>query len=210
MDHAPLRPLVVGVTGGIASGKSTVCGLFAALGIPVIDADAIARELVAPGQPALEAIACEFGADILDEDGALRRDRLRAIIFEDAERRARLNEILHPRVYEEIQQRINRLNSVYCVVCIPLLAETGGRSVVKRVLVVDAPEELQVRRIVERDGVSVEQARAALTAQASRAERLSIADDVICNDRDTGHLRTEVQRLHDLYTHAAKSGFASP
>jgi len=209
MDHARLRPLVIGVTGGIASGKSTVCKLFAALGVPVIDADTIARALVQPGQPALAAIVREFGSGILNKDGTLRRDRLRSIIFDDDERRARLNEILHPRVYEEIRRRIRELKAAYCIVCIPLLAETEGHAVVQRVLVVDAPEELQLRRITERDDVSAEQARAALTAQASRTERLKIADDVICNDRNLAHLHAEVERLHHAYLRAAQSGFAS-
>lgn len=209
MDHARLKPLVIGVTGGIASGKSTVCGFFANLGVPVIDADVIARELVQRGSPALAAIVGEFGPEILAADGTLRRDRLRSMIFEDDERRARLNEILHPRIYEEIRTRIGRLRAPYCVVCIPLLVESGGAAEVQRVLVVDVPEELQLRRLMERDGASEEQARAALAAQASRSERLAAADDVICNDGDLGKLRTKVEHFHRTYLRAAESGFAS-
>lgn len=209
MDHTGLRPLVVGVTGGIASGKSTVCKLFAALGVPVIDADAIARELVQPGSPALAAIVQEFGREILNTDGTLRRDRLRTIIFDDADRRAHLNEILHPPVYEQIRTRIRDLQVPYCIVCVPLLVETGGRAMVQRVLLVDAPEGLQLLRMAARDHVSEERARNALAAQASRQERLAVADDVICNDRDIEHLRSEVERLHQAYLHAAASGFAS-
>lgn len=209
MGPARLRPLVVGVTGGIGSGKSTVCGLFAELGVPVIDADLIARELVTPGSPALAEIVRAFGVGIVDQQGALRRDRLRTIIFADRDKRVRLEQILHPRVYETISARIQALEAEYCIVCIPLLVESGGRDVVHRVLVVDAPQELQLRRMMLRDGVSAAQAHSALAAQASREQRLACADDVVCNDRDLEHLRSEVQKLHRQYLRAAASGFAS-
>lgn len=203
--HAP--PLVIGLTGGIGSGKSTVAGLFADLGVPVIDADAIARELVAPGQPALAEIREAFGAGVINQDGRLDRDRLRRIVFADPDRRRRLEAILHPRIVHEIRRRIRLLRGGYCIVSIPLLVEAGLTGLVDRILVVDCPETLQRRRIARRDRLPAAEIDAVLQAQAGREARLRVADDVILNDRDLATLRTAVETLHRKYTAlAAKSG----
>jgi dephospho-CoA kinase len=175
------RPFRVALTGGIASGKSTVANLFAAHGVPVIDTDLIAREVVEPGQPALAAVAQAFGSGVLDSDGRLDRRRLREIIFNDATARARLEAILHPAIRAEMERQsvAAALAGSYQMLVIPLLAEGGRRDHVDRVLVVDTPETVQVERLMTRDAVTREQAEASLRAQAQRATRLGIADDVL-------------------------------
>lgn len=195
--------LVIGLTGGIGSGKSTVAALFAEHGVPVIDTDRIARELVEPGQPALEEIREAFGAEVLDPDGRLDRARLRAIVFGARERRLQLEAILHPRIRQTVRERIRALTTPYCLVAIPLLVETGQRDQVDRVLVIDTPPEEQVRRTRARDGLSAAQVAAIMEAQADRQTRLAAADDVIRNDADLEHLRHEVERLHTRYLQLA-------
>lgn len=186
----------VALTGGIGAGKSTVCRLFARLGIPILDADEIARELVAPGRPALEDIRGAFGDQILARDGTLDRSKLRATVFADAESRKRLEAILHPRVYEEMQRRAAGLNAPYAVFCIPLLVESGRAHLFQRVMVVDAPPDLQLRRIMSRDQLTVQEAEAIIRSQASRAERLAVADVVLVNDSDLGALEQQVLDVH--------------
>jgi dephospho-CoA kinase len=196
MSTAPFR---VALTGGIASGKSTVANLFAALGVPVIDTDVIAREVVEPGRPALAAVAAAFGNGVLDADGRLDRRRMREFIFADPAARRRLEAILHPAIRAAMERQSRAANGPYQILVIPLLTEGGRRDHVDRVLVVDAPEALQVARLVERDRVSHEQAQASLEAQAKRAARLAMADDVVTNSGRVDELREAVARLHERY-----------
>ncbi|MEW6353864.1 MAG: dephospho-CoA kinase [Pseudomonadota bacterium] len=191
--------LVIGLTGGIGSGKSTVAQCFARLGAPVIDADVIARELVEPGKPALARIVETFGAGVLNQDGSLNRARLRSIVFSDVARRRQLEAILHPLIQKEMEARVVQLSAPYCVLCIPLLLETGQARRVQRILVVDAPHYLQYRRVMARDGLSAAEVAAVLRAQMRFRERLARADDIIVNDRDVAHVQRQVERLHRLY-----------
>lgn len=202
----PAGPFRVALTGGIASGKTTVANLFAAHGIPLVDSDLIAREVVEPGQPALAAVADAFGSDVLGPDGRLDRRRLRDIIFSDPTARARLEAILHPAIRAEMEQQSAAAAETgpYQVLVIPLLAEGGRRDRADRVLVVDVPEALQVERLMARDTVSREQAQASLQAQASRAARLAIADDVVTNTGRIEDLREQVARLHERYAALAR------
>ncbi len=192
-------PLRIGLTGGIASGKSTVADLFAELGAAIIDTDVIAREVVAPGTPALEEIAAEFGAAVIGDDGALDRAALRSIVFSDDDARRRLEAITHPRIGEETRQQSEQAEGEYQIIVVPLLVTSALKAFVDRVLVVDCDEDAQVRRLVARDGGSEEDARRILAAQASRTERLEIADDVIRNDGDVSELRQQVAALHEIY-----------
>lgn len=197
------RTLVVGLTGGIGSGKSTVSALFEEHGVPVIDTDEIARAMVEPDQPALDAIRERFGEDVILQDGRLDRDALRQRVFSDKGNRQALEAILHPRILATLHERLSRLSVPYCIVAIPLLVEKGWRSEVERVLVVDAPEELQVRRAAARPGLDADQIRQIIQSQASREERLALADDIIVNDGGMDKLRSTVERLHKLYTELA-------
>jgi dephospho-CoA kinase len=197
--------LVVGLTGGIGSGKTTVANLFSALGAPLIDADVIARELVAPGSPVLNEIIDCFGADVLDPRGDLDRLRLRQRVFTDPGQRRRLEAILHPRIRAEIARQIGRLDAPYCIVSIPLLVETAQTDLVDRILVVDCPPELQRERVARRDGWGEDEITGAMQAQATRAERLAAADDVIVNDRDLDALRDRVISLHRDYIERARA-----
>lgn len=195
--------LIIGLTGGIGSGKSTVTEYFHALGIPIIDTDEIARELVEPGEPALQEIVSHFGPTIVDDEGALRRDHLRQQVFSDPHARQRLEAILHPRIQQEVKHRIDHLNVPYCLVVIPLLVEKGWQDQVDRVLVVDTPEEMQIRRTMIRDGISQKQAENILHVQASRQERLAAADDVLHNDGDLNTLKDQMDKLHEKYSQLA-------
>jgi dephospho-CoA kinase len=205
-----VQPFRVALTGGIASGKSTVADLFAALGVPVIDTDLIARQVVEPGQPALAAVVEAFGAGMLGPDGRIDRRRLRELIFADVAARRRLEAILHPAIRTELERQSRAAGGPYQVLVIPLLAEGGRRYHVDRVLVVDAPEALQVERLMRRDGVSREQAAAALAAQARRDARLAVADDVVENTGRAEDLRERVAALHAQYLGLAASGCAAP
>jgi len=200
------RPFRVALTGGIASGKTTVANLFSAHGIPLVDSDLIARDVVEPGQPALAAVADAFGPDVLGTDGRLDRRRLRDIIFSDTTARARLEAILHPAIRAEMERQSAAAAEAgpYQLLVIPLLAEGGRRDRADRVLVVDVPEALQVERLMARDTVSREQAQASLQAQASRAARLAIADDVVTNTGRIDDLRDQVDALHSRYVQLAQ------
>jgi len=200
-ESPPPVSLAVVVTGGIASGKTTVTNAFAALGVPIFDADAISRELVAPGQPALAEIAATFGADMLAPDGELDRRRLRERIFADEAARRRLEAILHPRVRSELRARAAACSAPYCLLAIPLYAESAQTyDWVDRVLVVDVPRAVQLARLMQRDGMTAEFAQRALAAQATRVQRLALADDVIDNSGNLDDLPHIVARLHRLYT----------
>ncbi len=189
----------VALTGGIASGKSAVAALFTAHGVPVVDSDVIAREVVAPGSPALEAIRRRFGDGVLQADGSLDRRALREQVFAEPAARRDLEAITHPAIRARMQAWSQTAVGPYQIHMIPLLIEGGGRRDFDRVLVVDCPEQLQVQRVMQRDGVDEISARNVLAAQASRAERLSIADDVIVNDGDRDKLSIEVDALHRRY-----------
>ena len=197
--------LIIGLTGGIGSGKSTVAGYFAQHGIPVLDADQLARELVAPSSPALNEIIDIFGPKILLPDGSLDRHQLRRRIFTDPAQKRRLEAILHPRVYTELRYRTQALRSPYCIWVVPLLLETGGAALVDRVLVVDAPESLQRERVLRREGMDKSTLEAILSSQANRAERLSAADDVVVNNSDLSQLHQQVTALHHRYLDLASA-----
>jgi dephospho-CoA kinase len=200
------RPLRIGLTGGIASGKSTVSQRFAELGVPVIDADVASRSVVEPGQPGLAQVVQRFGAGVLDADGRLDRRALRNLIFNDSSLREALDAILHPLIRVEMERDAARAKSPYVVMAIPLLVEGGtARQRVDRVLVVDADETLQIQRLQARDGSSPEQARAILVSQASRAARLGQADDVILNAGTVAELRQAVDQLHEQYLQLAQT-----
>jgi len=190
----------VGLTGGIGSGKSTVADLFAELGTPVIDTDAIAHQLTAPGGAALDAIRAAFGETVMRVDGTLDRAALRRRIFSDADTRHQLEAILHPRIRKAVEQTLATLNAPYVLVVIPLLVETGGyKDMLDRVLVVDCPEDLQIARVMARSGLAQDEVKAIFAAQAGRAARLAAADDVILNTASREALRTQVATLHQRY-----------
>jgi dephospho-CoA kinase len=202
----------VGLTGGIASGKSAVAGRFAALGITVVDADLVAREVVAPGTEGLAALVEAFGQDILDPTGALDRRRMRERVFADDAARARLEAILHPRIRSLLRTHAGEAPGAYVVVAIPLLAEGGGRTAypwLDRVLVVDVPEATQLARLAARDRIDEVLARRMLDAQATRAQRLAIADDVLVNTGEVGDLDRLVAALDRRYRQLAEAK-ASP
>ncbi len=201
-----MKILRIGLTGGIASGKSTVAELFAACGVPIIDTDRIARDVVEPGQPPLERLVERFGQGILTPDGHLDRPKLREIVFSDPKARADLEALTHPAIGTAVEALAASAGGPYQILVIPLLVEKGLTGRVDRVLVVDCPEELQLERLQKRDGSSPEQARAMLSAQASRAARLKAAHEVIHNESDLAALRMQVVTLHQRYLElAAKS-----
>lgn len=193
------KPLRIGLTGGIASGKSTVAELFADLGVAVIDTDVIAREVVRPGQPALIEIRRFFGDSVFKDDGTLDRSALRQLIFSDDAARAQLEAILHPLIQEETIQRVNAASGSYIVIVVPLLADSPLREHIDRVLVVDCDEATQIERLLTRDAETEDQARRILAAQASREHRLQIADDVIHNNSTIEAISTQVSAIHDRY-----------
>jgi dephospho-CoA kinase len=195
----------IGLTGGIASGKSTVANLFAALGVPIVDTDVLAREVVAPGTPLLRQITDHFGMQVQSGDGFLDRQELRKRIFEDPEQRKWLEALLHPAIRELTDARCKTATGPYVIVAIPLLVETGGEARFDRILVVDCEPELQLARLTARDGSTREEAGRMLAAQAPRAARLAVADDVIHNDGDLAQLRDQVEKLHFQYVAAAKA-----
>jgi dephospho-CoA kinase len=196
--------LRVGLTGGIASGKSTVAEMFVALGAALVDTDAIAREVVTPGSPALGDLREAFGPEIIAADGSLDRRRLRSRIFADEGERRRLEAILHPRIRRRALRLIERVEARYVLVAVPLLLETGFAELVDRIAVVDCPESVQVARLMARDGVTETEARAALDAQLDREARLSAADDVIDNGGGLEATRAQVRELHSRYLRLAE------
>ena len=189
----------IGLTGGIASGKSTVADMFAELGVVVIDTDVIARELVQPGKPALKKLVEAFGSEILDTAGRLDRRRMRERVFAHENERRKLESILHPVIAREMLARAEQAGGVYQILVIPLLLETGMGNLVDRILVVDCLPQTQLNRLIMRDGESETSARQILDAQIGRAERLTQADDLLVNDGDLDQLRTSVRDLHITY-----------
>ena len=205
-----IQPLRIGLTGGIASGKSVVADMFAELGVPVIDTDLIAREVVQPGQPALDEIRERFGETVIDPAGALDRAVLRKLIFSDDDARLDLEAILHPRIGAETRRQADAADGDYQLIVVPLLVGSPLLQFVNRVLVVDCQEDTQIRRLLERDTESVEQAERILAAQASREERLAIADDVVNNDHSLDHVRDQVIDLDRKYQRLTQSPPESP
>lgn len=198
------RAFRVGLTGGIASGKSTAAKFFGALGVPIIDTDQVARDVVEPGQPPLERLVERFGPSILTPDGHLDRPALRNIVFSDPKARADLEALTHPAIGAAVQARSAIAGGPYQVLVIPLLVEKSLGSQVDRVVVVDCEEELQIKRLQARDGSTLEQARAILNVQTSRTARLKAAHDVIKNDGDMSAVRDQVSELHTRYLELAR------
>ncbi len=203
-------PLLIALTGGIASGKSAAASFFSDLDVPVFDTDQIARDVVEPGTPVLAQLVAHFGQDILDDDGRMDRARMRQRVFEDPAQRKQLEAIMHPAIRAELARRSQQADGPYQIHVIPLLVEGGRASDYERVLVVDCPEQDQLRRLMARDAASEEQARRILAVQASRAQRLAIADDVIENTGTLDDLRQRVQSLHHSYVQAAARRASPP
>ncbi|GAB1268812.1 dephospho-CoA kinase [Aurantivibrio infirmus] len=196
---------IVGLTGGIGSGKTAVSDTFKSLGVDIIDADVASRIVVEKGQPALRQIAEHFGKDILQEDGTLDRALLREKVFAEPKEREWLERLLHPLIYQTLNRLLSEASSEYAILVSPLLVETGQNKLTQRILVVDVPEQLQIERAVARDNNNEQQVRAIIAAQASRNRRLAYADDVITNDQDISFLHAEVKKLHLQYLRMAKS-----
>jgi dephospho-CoA kinase len=201
---AASRVFRVGLTGGIASGKSTAAKFFGALGVPILDSDQVARQVVEPGQPPLERLVERFGRGILTPDGHLDRPALRNIVFSDPKARADLENLTHPAIGAAMEASSAAAGGPYQILVIPLLIEKSLGSQVDRVLVVDCDEELQIRRLHARDGSTRAQAQAILDAQVSRNARLKAADDVIRNDADMGAVQAQVAELHARYLELAR------
>ena len=202
------RRYSVALTGGVASGKSTVAGLFKALGIAVADADIASREVIAPGSEGLAAVVAAFGPDVLDASGALDRTAMRKRVFTDPAARRQLESIIHPRVRAWLQSAAATATGPYVLVDIPLLAEGGGRTAypwLDRILVVDVPVEIQRERLMQRDGVDAALADSMIAAQATRDDRLAIADDVLVNDGPIEALGSHVEALDRLYRKLASA-----
>jgi dephospho-CoA kinase len=196
--------LTVGLTGGIGCGKTTVADLFAARGAAVIDTDQIAHALTAPHGAAMPALLAEFGAGFATADGALDRAKMRDLVFSDPGARARLEAILHPRIREATAAAAAIATGPYVIFVVPLLIESGTwRERLARILVIDCPEALQIERVKTRSGLPEAQVRAIMAAQATRAERLAAADDVVLNDDGVGALAPQVDRLHAFYVYNA-------
>jgi len=191
----------IGLTGGIASGKTTVSDCFKRLGTQVIDADVISYEITEPSGSAFEDILSEFGSEILDEKGLINRKRMREIIFDDQSKKKILEEIIHPKVRDEMFKRINKSDDHYLIVSVPLLVETGMNRIMDRTLLVDCSEDTQIERLMHRDKITLNEARAILKNQASRSDRKRIADDLIVNEKNVTliELENEVLELHKYY-----------
>ncbi|HEY5565891.1 MAG TPA: dephospho-CoA kinase [Gammaproteobacteria bacterium] len=192
--------LRIGLTGGIASGKSSVADMFAALGTPIVDSDLIAREIVAPGSPGLSAVRDAFGDRVLAADGTLDRRKVRNLVFADAALRARLEAILHPLIRRRLLARLEEIRADYVVIVVPLLLETDFAALVDHILVVDCPPEVQIARVMQRDALSRPEAEAILGAQIDRATRRNAADDVIDNGGALEATRAQVVVLHERYS----------
>lgn len=197
-----MSKFIIGLTGGVAAGKSEVTRRFEARGIAIADADLAARQVVEPGQPALARVVETFGADVLQADGRLDRRRLREHVFADADARHRLEAILHPAIREHLAVQCRNAAGPYAIAAIPLLTEVGGRSAypwLDRILLVDAPLELQHERLMRRDDIDEALAAKMIAAQAGRAERRALADEVVLNDGHPDHLDAAIERLDAYY-----------
>jgi dephospho-CoA kinase len=204
-------PFVIALTGGIGSGKSTVTRVFAELGAGVIDTDVIAHQLTAAGQTGALEIGRQFGAEFLGADGTMDRDRMRKLVFADPSARKKLEAILHPLIRAEVDAALRRTAAPYLLLVVPLLVETGAyRERADRILVVDCSESDQIARVVERNGHSTETVRGIMASQASRAQRLAVADDVITNDADLATLQSRSAVLHQRYLALAAAAATPP
>lgn len=192
-------PYIVALSGGIASGKSTVANLFSQLGVPIVDADIIARQVVKKGTFALSQITEHFGRQILLADGELNRTKLRDIIFHSEQQRQWINQLLHPIIQQETQQQIAQINYPYVIWAVPLLIENNLQQYANRVLIIDTPPDLQLARLLKRDNISENLAKSMLSSQISNAQRVSFADDVIVNGGHTSALTSQVEHLHTKY-----------
>ena len=195
--------LTIGLTGGVASGKSLVAAMFVSLGAQLIDTDIVAREVVAPGEPGLAAVRAVFGDSVLTREGELDRGKMRALVFADAAKRQSLEAILHPLIRARTLEQLGAAAGPYVLVAVPLLVETGFGKLVDRVLVVDCPVDVQVARLMKRDGLAESGARAMIEAQTDRAARLEAADDVIDNSGSIDATRKQVEKLHHRYLELA-------
>lgn len=198
--------MIIGLTGGIASGKTTVANIFAKLGIEIVDADIVAREVVEPGTPALQKISEHFGPSVLSEDGKLDRIALRKIIFSDDRAKAWLNGLLHPLIRSTIVEQLERTTSPYSILVAPLLLENNMQSLVSRILVIDTEVSTQIERTMARDNSDAAQAKAIISAQIARDKRLALADDVIKNNGMINNLTNDVKKLHDDYLACIQDG----
>ena len=203
MEKENAKPMVIALTGGVASGKTAVSNRFAELGVPVVDTDVIAREVVAAGSGGLAAIESAFGGEMITADGTLDRAALRRKIFEEPGARTRLEDILHPRIAERRADSWRSWTQPYAILVVPLLVESGLFSDADRVLVIDVPETVQIERLMQRDGNTREQAEAMLAAQASREQRLAKADDVVENTGTLAELNARVEALDRKYREIA-------
>lgn len=191
--------LKIGLTGGIGSGKSTACEIFSELDVPIIDADIVARKVVQAGMPALQLIKEEFGEDIITKDGLLDRKKVRDQIFTNEIDRKKLENILHPVIYERIAHETENIDSSYCIISIPLLLETEALDIIDRVLIIDVSEKLQLSRASVRDNASLNDIKRIIRTQMSRDNRLAAADDIINNEGDIENLRRQIHDLHEFY-----------
>lgn len=203
-DPSELKTFLVILTGGIASGKSQVSKLFSEYGVPVLDADIVARTLLEKNSPLLTELEHEFGKSVFFEDGNVNRNKLRQIIFSDDAKRQALENLLHPRIFAELMHQLDDIDSPYCLMVVPLLTETGNRYPAHRVLVVDCEEKLQFERLLKRDHLTEELAHRILAAQSGRAQRLSLADDVIENNGSLSLVSDQVRQLHLKYLEMAR------
>ena len=196
------KSLKIGLTGGVASGKTTVSDFFKGLGIPVIDADVISHEVTQPDGSAFEEIISSFGSNILDENGLIDRKKMRAIIFDDASKKEMLERIIHPKVREEMFNSVAQSNDHYLIVSVPLLVETGMNKMMDRTLVVDCSEETQIERLIHRDKITTDEAKSILKNQVDRSSRLKAADDLIVNEKNVtlNELEKEVLELNKRYS----------
>ena len=196
--------LHIALSGGIASGKTYVSNKFDSLGVDIIDTDIIAHEIVLPGRSALEEITDNFGKSVLQKDGALNRRLMRKIVFEDSKKRLILESILHPKIQNEVKNKISSLNGPYQIIVVPLLTKSPILKQVNRILIIDCDEKKQLKRLIKRDGISTKLASQIMSSQSDRKERLSIADDIILNDDDFDSLDTQIINLHRCYLDLSK------
>lgn len=209
-DSGRNTPYIVGLTGGIGSGKSTVSALFRELGADVIDADEISRNLVGKNSPLFKVVVDHFGNAVVDGEGNLDRAVLRKVVFSDREERQWLENLLHPEIRKEIDYRIRQCRGDYIVLVVPLLLESGKYDFVDRILVVDVPESIQVSRIRDRDDSPVEIIQSIIAAQFSRQDRLDQADDILYNDASLEEIRERVHELHEQYLAAGAGSDSIP
>ena len=200
--------LIVGLTGGIASGKTTATDFFSRQGVPVLDADVIVHDLLSADETTYNEITALFGSDIVQTDNTIDRKKIRSIIFSDKQKRLKLEAIIHPKVREQIKKEITLLqsgpNPAYCIVCIPLLIETRQQDLLQRILLIDVPQETQIQRLRKRDKLSTDEIKNILLAQASREERLEAADDVIENNTNIEQFEKQLLNIHNIYTALAE------